>query len=143
MSEERAGSPDLTGLRVLVVEDDLDTRQLFCTMLRAFNAQARGAASAEEALEILVVFQPDVLVSDIGLPDQDGYDLIHQVRSLPAERGGRIPAIAVTAYGRLEDRGRALRRGFQMHMAKPVDPWDLGDGIARLAAHHRGSKRVA
>jgi CheY-like chemotaxis protein len=127
-------SRDLTGVRVLVVEDDPDTQHLFCTTLRTFGAEAKAACSVAEAMETLHTFNPDVLVADIGLPDEDGYALIRRVRTLPAEQGGGIPAMAVTAFVRPEDRARALWKGFQMHVPKPIDPEDLVDRVAKLIA---------
>jgi CheY-like chemotaxis protein len=132
---ESKGKPmDLTGVRVLVVEDDPDTQQLFCTTLRTFGAEAKGAYSVAEAMETIHTFNPDVLVADIGLPDEDGYALIRRVRTLPPEQGGGIPAMAVTAFVRPEDRARALWKGFQMHVPKPIDPEDLVDRVAKLVA---------
>ena len=132
---ESAGkSMGLSGVRVLVVEDDPDTQQLFCTTLRMFGAEAQGAYAVAEAMEMILTFNPDVLVADIGLPDEDGYALIRRVRTLPAEQGGGIPAMAVTAFVRPEDRARALWKGFQMHVPKPIDPQDLVDRVAMLVA---------
>jgi CheY-like chemotaxis protein len=93
-----------------------------------------AVASVAEALDTLQRWKAEVLVSDIGLPDADGYALIQHVRALDAERGGAVPAIALTANARPEDRSRALAAGFQMHMAKPVDPAELTQAIARLIA---------
>lgn len=135
-----AQSPDLTSVRVLVVEDHPDTRELFCTLLRTSGAVVIGVDSAEKAMEALVSFKPDVLVADIGLPGVDGYGLIRQIRALPPEKGGNIPAMAVTAYGMPDDRARALWKGFQMHVPKPIDPQDLLYRVARLVSPHRKSK---
>jgi CheY-like chemotaxis protein len=126
----------LAGIKVLVVEDDPDTQRLFCTVFRMSGAAVRGVSSAEEAMNTLTEFNPDVLVADLGLPGEDGYSLIRQVRTLPAERGGSIPAMAVTAYTQPEDRARALWKGFQMHVPKPVDPADLVERIIRLVGPH-------
>ena len=127
-------STDLAGVRVLVVEDDADTQQLFCITLRTHGAEAKAAYSVAEAMETMLTFNPDVLVADIGLPDEDGYALIRRVRTLPPEQGGGIPAMAVTAFVRSEDRARALWKGFQMHVPKPIDPEDLVDRVAKLIA---------
>ena len=89
--------------------------------------------SAQEALAALPSLQPDVLVSDIAMPERDGYDLIKEVRRLPRDQGGEIPAIALTAYARGEDCARALACGFQLHLAKPVEPAELVAAVARLA----------
>jgi PAS domain S-box-containing protein len=115
----------LGGVRVLVVDDEPDTREMLSVVLGECEAEVRSAGSAAEALAALESWVPDVLVSDIGMPCEDGYELIAKVRSLPADRGGRIPAVALTAYARFEDRMRALGAGFQMHVAKPVEPAEL------------------
>ena len=136
LSREEGGldeSPRLDGVRVLVVEDEADARHLLAAVLQKRGARVFMAASGAEALEMLERDRPDVLLSDIALQDQDGYDLIRKVRSLSAERGGRIPAAALTGYGRLEDRMRALSAGFQLHAAKPVEPAELIAVVASLA----------
>jgi CheY-like chemotaxis protein len=96
------------------------------------GARVTQAGSAHEALEQFVRARPDVVISDIAMPDQDGYDLVRQVRQLPAEMGGQTPAIALTAYARDEDRLRALSAGFQMHVVKPVEPPDIIAATAHL-----------
>ncbi|HUG52690.1 MAG TPA: response regulator [Vicinamibacteria bacterium] len=136
VSHEDAGldqSPRLDGVRVLVVEDEADARHLLAAVLQKRGARVFMAASAAEALDLLQRERPDVLLSDIALQDQDGYDLIRRVRSLPSEMGGRTPAAALTGYGRLEDRMRALSAGFQLHAAKPVEPAELVAVVASLA----------
>jgi len=136
LSREEGGleeAPRLDGVRVLVVEDEADARHLLAAVLQKRGARVFMAASGAEALEMLERDRPDVLLSDIALQDQDGYDLIRKVRSLSAERGGRIPAAALTGYGRLEDRMRALSAGFQLHAAKPVEPAELIAVVASLA----------
>ena len=125
--------PSLKGLRVLAVDDEAEARDLLTAMLERCGAHVRVAASAWAALEALESWRPDVLVSDIGMPDEDGYALIRKVRALPAERGGRIPAVALTAYARTEDRVRALSSGYQVHVAKPVEPAELAAVVASLA----------
>ncbi len=126
----------LDGIWALVVDDETDARELLTTLLQQYGARVTSAASAAEALSVLTADErdrpPDVLVSDIGMPDVDGYALIRRVRALAPERGGRIPAIALTAYGRSIDRIRALSAGFQMHMPKPVEPAELAMVIASL-----------
>jgi PAS domain S-box-containing protein len=117
--------PDLTGIRVLTVDDEPDTRELFAVLLAQYGAEVLSVASAAEVLTSLESFQPDVLLSDIGMPDIDGYALIQQVRALPPERGGQVVAIALTAYAREEDRQRTLAAGFQHHICKPIDPAKL------------------
>jgi two-component system, chemotaxis family, CheB/CheR fusion protein len=123
----------LAGLRVLVVEDDADSRESLVTILEQYGASARGAATAREAITALEAAVPDVLVSDIGMAGEDGYDLIREVRRLPALLGGQIPAIAVTAYGGEGDRLKAGAAGFQAHVVKPVAPAELVVAIGRLA----------
>ncbi|WP_179198017.1 PAS domain S-box protein [Nostoc sp. T09] len=123
----------LDGVRVLVVDDEQDARQLITTVLSQYGAQAIAVASAAEALVTVQQFHPDVLVSDIGMPEADGYALIRQLRSLPSEQGGRIPAVALTAYARAEERTQALLAGFQLHVPKPVNPAELAAVVANLA----------
>jgi len=132
----------LKGLRVLVVDDEADARELMRIVLRSSGAEVMSAASAEEAFEQVEQWHPDILVSDIGLPDVDGYALIQKLRTLEAERGWSIPALAVTAYARAEDRTRALSSGFQMHVAKPLEPADLVAAITRLLGKDRGAATV-
>jgi PAS domain S-box-containing protein len=115
----------LDGLKVLVVDDEADARELLRVGIGRCGAEVRVASSAQEALEAIENEKPDLLISDIGMPGQDGYDLIMRVRGLPAESGGRIPAIALTAYARTEDRLQALRAGYQMHVPKPVEMAEL------------------
>jgi CheY-like chemotaxis protein len=93
------------------------------------------AASAQDALRILDSWQPDIIVSDIGMPDVDGYEFVRALRSRPAEQGGRIPALALSAFARGEDRKLALASGYQAHIAKPVEPADLVAAITRLTGH--------
>jgi signal transduction histidine kinase/ActR/RegA family two-component response regulator len=134
--EEPAPDPErslLAGLSVLVVEDDADSRESLVRVLEQYGARGTGAATAREAMRALEVAVPDVLVSDIGMANEDGYDLIRQVRMLPAHRGRELPALAVTAYGEEGDRLRAMAAGFQAHVAKPVAPRELVIEVARLA----------
>jgi CheY-like chemotaxis protein len=121
-------------VHVLVVDDEPDTRDLLSLILSGCDAVVRTSASAEEALSLLDDFVPDVLVSDIGMPGEDGYDLLRRVRARPADRGGRVPAVALTAYSRAEDRIRAFQAGFQIHVAKPVEPAELVMAINNLLA---------
>ncbi|MBN3872790.1 ATP-binding protein [Nostoc sp. JL33] len=124
--------PNLDGLRVLIVDDEADARHLLTTILTEFGIQVIAAASACEALLALQQFRPHILVSDISMPQEDGYTLIKKVRALPTEEGGRIPAVALTAYARAEDRTQALLAGFQLHVPKPVNPGELAAVIANL-----------
>jgi CheY-like chemotaxis protein/anti-sigma regulatory factor (Ser/Thr protein kinase) len=125
--------PSLTDLRVLVVDDEPDARDLIAAVLRGHGAVVVTVESANEALSELERQQFDVLVSDIGMPDMDGYALIKKIRRLPTERGGKIPAAALTAYARIEDRRRVLSAGYQMHIAKPVEADALTTAVAKLA----------
>jgi CheY-like chemotaxis protein len=117
--------PNLSGIKILVVDDDLDAREVIARILSDSKASVLIASSVAEALEILTRSRPALLISDIAMPDQDGYDLIREVRALPADVGGRIPAVALTAFARSEDRQRALLGGYQLHLAKPVEPSEL------------------
>jgi CheY-like chemotaxis protein len=122
----------LTGMRVLVVDDEADARELLVTVLEQFGAQPRAAGSVAEAMKALEELRPDVLVSDIGMPGEDGYVLLRKLRMLEAQRGWpSVPAVALTAYARGEDRRRALLSGFRMHVPKPVEPIELAEAIAR------------
>jgi CheY-like chemotaxis protein len=125
--------PTLDGVRVLVVDDEADTRELLTTILAQCGAEVTAAENARAALEALEQEPFDVLVSDIRMREEDGYDLIRSVRALDAERGGRIPALALTAYTRIEDRESALAAGFQQHAAKPIEPAELAAAVATLA----------
>ncbi|HKX32444.1 MAG TPA: GAF domain-containing protein [Blastocatellia bacterium] len=127
---------ELAGLRVLTVDDEPDVRDLLTVILQQYGAEVRAAGSTAEALEVLQEWRPDVMVSDIGMPVRDGYDLIQEVRRLSSEAGGDTPAIALTAYARSEDRLKALRSGFQTHVAKPIEPAELAAIIASIARTH-------
>ncbi|WP_437318105.1 PAS domain-containing protein [Sorangium sp. So ce385] len=130
---------DLSGISVLFVDDALDTRDMVRTFVEERKARVRLAGSGEEALRLLELERPDVLVSDIGMRGMDGYELIRRVRALPQERGGDVPAVALTAYAGDEDRTRALLAGFQTHLAKPIQPTELLMAIGVLAA--RGERK--
>jgi CheY-like chemotaxis protein len=127
----------LDGLHILVVEDDADGRELMSTVLERAGARATTVASVRAALEALEAAQPDALVSDIGLPSEDGYALIRQVRTREAERGGFLPAVALTGYVHEEERARVLAAGFQVHVPKP---FDLAELLAAIAAVTRQSR---
>ena len=125
----------LDGVWVLVVDDEPDARELVATLLEQYGARVTPVSSAAEAMAVLTADgwrRPDVLVSDVSMPETDGYALIGRVRELPADKGGRIPAVALTAYGRAIDRIRALSAGFHMHLPKPVEPAELATVIASL-----------
>jgi PAS domain S-box-containing protein len=128
-------SENLAGTKVLVVDDDQDSLNVVTRILTHRQADVRAAASVDEALEILVSFHPDVILSDIGMPERDGYELIHRVRQL--EGGRSVPAAALTALARSEDRMRALKAGFQTHVTKPVAPAELIAVVRSLAALQR------
>jgi PAS domain S-box-containing protein len=119
------GNDRLDGLTILVVDDEPDTRELLKAGLENFGALVTVAPSVAAALDAIQTEVPDVLISDIGMPGEDGYDLIRRLRSLTPERGGKTPAIALTAYARVEDRMKALRSGYQMHVPKPVELAEL------------------
>jgi len=127
------GLPSLQGLKVLVVDDEADTRELIGEVLRECGSEVIISRSAAEALVALEEQKPDILISDLAMPDEDGYTLISKIRALPSERGGQIPAAALTAYARAEDRMRVLRSGFQFHLPKPVDSAELVTVVASLA----------
>jgi len=125
--------PSLHGLRVLAVDDEEDTREMIRAVLEHCKMEVVTAGSASEALEAISRSHPDVLISDLGMPGDDGYALIAKVRALPAERGGRIPAAALTAYVRADDRVKVLSSGFQLHVPKPLEPNELVAVVANLA----------
>ncbi len=132
-----AGPPRLDGLRVLFVDDDPNTREMLQEALTRGGAQVEAAASAGEAVDKLRQWLPDVVVSDIGMPDEDGYDLMRRVRALPPEQGGRTPAVALTGYARERDRTLALDAGYQAFTPKPVDLNELFAIIARVVPRGR------
>jgi CheY-like chemotaxis protein len=125
--------PELSGLRVLLIDDETDSRDLINLVLESCGAMVETAGSAAEALELMKNYRFEVIISDIGMPEEDGYSLIRRIRDLPNEQGGNVPAIALTAYARAEDRVQALRSGFQMHIAKPVESSELIAAVANLA----------
>ena len=123
----------LDGLRVLLVDDEPEARQIISTVITRTGAEVRVCNSAGEALAKLAEWRPDVILSDIAMPDEDGYSFIGKVRSLPRDKGGETPAAALTAYARDVDRHQALAAGYQMHIAKPIGAGQLVTMIARLA----------
>ncbi len=130
--QEESRSSTLRGVRVLVVDDEHDTREVLSVMLARYGAEVRAAASAAEAMGVLREWRPDVLVSDIGMPEEDGYALIAKVRALQPEEGGDVHAIALTAFAAAQDKERALAAGFQRHIAKPIEPVALAKNVARI-----------
>jgi CheY-like chemotaxis protein len=133
--------PLLNGLRLLIVDDEADFRNLVIRMLGQYGALVKAAGSASEALVELEKWKPDVLVADIGMPEEDGYGLIGKVRALSAERGGSTPAVALTAYTREEDRLRALSAGYHVHLAKPITGPELAAAVANVAGRTEPEKK--
>ena len=123
----------LNGVRLLVVDDEADARDALVGLLERYGALVRPAASVAEAMAALKTDVPDVLISDLGMPGEDGYELMRRVRLLPGEAGGRLPSIAVSAYSTAEHRKRVLTMGFQTHLEKPVAAAELVTAVARLA----------
>jgi CheY-like chemotaxis protein len=126
-------SHSLDGLRVLLVDDEPEAREVISTVITRTGAEVKACTSAHEALAKLMEWKPDVILSDIAMPDEDGYSFIGRVRSLPHDKGGDTPAAALTAYARDVDRRQALDAGYQMHIAKPIGASQLVTMIARLA----------
>lgn len=126
---------DLSHTKVLVVEDDAGTQEFVTFVLEQYRAKVTRASTAVDALNTLPCFQPDLLVIDIGLPQIDGYTLMRQIRNLSPEKGGQIPAIALTAYASDRDRQQALAAGFQKHLPKPIEPYDLVAVVAELTKY--------
>ncbi|HTL12729.1 MAG TPA: PAS domain S-box protein, partial [Bdellovibrionota bacterium] len=127
-------APDLTGVKVLIVDDEPGSLEAFSEMVKAFGGQVVSCSSSKDALAALEAQHPQVLVSDIAMPGEDGYALIRKIRALSAEHGGLVPALALTAYAGQNDVERAITAGFQEHLAKPVDGKEFARSIARLAA---------
>jgi CheY-like chemotaxis protein len=135
--EGSARKASLQGIRVLVVDDEDDAREATAFLLAQAGARVTSVSSSAEAVDAFSADRPDVLLSDIAMPGEDGYALIRHVRSLPPESGGRIPAAALTAYATLDDRAQALREGYDEHIPKPVDPERLVRAVAALASEPR------
>ncbi|MBD2067010.1 response regulator [Leptolyngbya sp. FACHB-671] len=134
-AQERSSSGsaiNLKGIQAVVVDDEVDTREIITLILEGYGTHVIATASVSEALEAVEQFNPDILVSDIGMPLEDGYALIRKVRELEPDRGGMIPAIALTAYARPEDQHQSLTAGFQLHVPKPVEPEKLAKAVADL-----------
>jgi CheY-like chemotaxis protein len=130
--EETGGEPILAGVRVLYMEDNVDTREVTIAMLQMHGASVIAVASPDEALGALQSEHPDVLLSDLGVPGNGG-ELIARIRALPSESGGAIPAAALTAFIAPDDQARALAAGFQLHIPKPIEPVQLAMAVASLA----------
>ena len=126
------GRPNLAGVRILAVDDSRDTRELITVVLETCGANVTTASLVREALDVFAGWKPDVLICDIGMPDEDGYALIKTIRDLPPEQGGKVPAIALTGYVRVEDRIRALEAGYQMFAPKPIEAGELCTIVATL-----------
>jgi PAS domain S-box-containing protein len=124
--------PSLAGLRILVVDDEPEAREIVAAILGQAGAEVVAAASAEQALDLVIQWKPEMLISDIGMPNEDGYELIRKVRALRPENGGQIPAVALTAFARTQDRLKILSAGYQMHVPKPVEPVELVTVVASL-----------
>jgi CheY-like chemotaxis protein len=125
-------SKELYGLKILVVDDDQDTRDLLEWVLRRVGAEVVAVSSARAAMEALEKDRPHILVSDIAMPEEDGLSLMRRIRALPREHGGRIPAVALTAHSMVQDRLQSLRAGFQSHVPKPVVPEELVEVVTSI-----------
>jgi CheY-like chemotaxis protein/anti-sigma regulatory factor (Ser/Thr protein kinase) len=126
-------NPELSGVRVLIVDDDADTCEMLRFVLNHWGAEAQASNSVAEAFDSIAEWQPDILLSDINMPGEDGYALISKLRASSPEQGANIPAIALTALARPEDSEQAISAGFQLHLTKPVDSQKLAEAIANLA----------
>ena len=131
MTDERR--PPLRGVQILVVDDDDDTRELLTRVLETRGAEVVAAASANEAWAAFERSVPDAMLVDIAMPGEDGFSFLRRVRACAPDKGGRVPAAALTARVIVQDRLESLRAGFQSHIAKPVDPEELVEVMARLA----------
>ncbi len=133
LSHDNVESDLLNGMRILAVDDQPDTRDLIILALTQYGAEVRSSSSASEALQMIKEWKPDVLISDIGMPDKDGYDLMRSVRALEPESGGLVPAIALTGFAGAVDESNARTAGYQLHMAKPVEISELAATVAELS----------
>ena len=124
--------PSLAGLRILLVDDEPDAREILSAILREAGAEVVTAVGAQTGLELVTRWKPDVLISDIGMPGEDGYELIRKVRALSPDEGGQVPAIALTAFARRQDRLKVLSSGYQTHVPKPVEPIELATVVASV-----------
>jgi CheY-like chemotaxis protein len=143
-SEARPATADpsraLAGVHVLVVDDEKETRDVLSEVIQQHGGRVSTAGSVPEAVARLAAEIPDVVLGDIGMPEEDGYSLMRRIRAMPAERGGAVPAVALTAYARAEDRMQALLAGYQVHVPKPVQPAELIRVVAALASR-RSARR--
>jgi CheY-like chemotaxis protein/two-component sensor histidine kinase len=133
----------LDGLRILVVDDEADTRDLVATILTRSGGEVRCSQSAADALEAFKEWQPDLLISDLAMPNEDGYSLLRKIRKLRSKRAKSIPAVALSAYASDEDRAISLSKGFQMHLPKPIEPAKLVSSIAEAVGLETSSPRMA
>ena len=133
------GGEALKGLRILIVEDDADSRDMLDTVLRFQGADVLTAKDVVEGFDVFRAERPDILVSDVGLPELDGYDLIRRIRTLSENDGGKTPAIALTGYVSVQDQSQALNAGYQEHLSKPVDTDRLIRSILEFAAANNGT----
>ena len=129
---------EIQGLRILIVDDDLSTREAVAEMLKDKGAEVRMAESAAEAMTAVAVFRPRVLLCDIAMPGEDGYSFIRRLRALGLDGGGNTPALALSALAADNDHQRSLAAGFQMHLTKPVDMERLSDAVIELAERRQG-----
>lgn len=136
-SPPRRSRSALSGVRILVVEDDPDSRELVSAILEDAGAIVSSADSAATGFDAITAFRPQLLVSDIGMPGEDGYSLIRRIRALGDDAGGGLPSVALTAFTRAEDRARALTAGFTVHLAKPINPAELVTTLENLATQPR------
>jgi len=138
--ESNGGYPSFGGLRLLVVEDEEDTLAMLAMVFGRCGAEVKAVVSTAEALSVIEGWRPDVLVSDLGLPGEDGYSLIRKVREKETREGGFIPAVALSGYARMEDKAQALAAGYQLHLAKPVGVLDLTNAVAELTGRDGGTR---
>nr|MBA3503241.1 response regulator [Deltaproteobacteria bacterium] len=138
MPSMRSLGIQLKNVKALVIDDEADARELLRSVLSEVGADVVTAACVDEGLAQAKAIKPDVIISDIGMPDRDGYELIREIRALPAGDGGKCPAIALTAFARSEDRTRALIAGYQVHLSKPIEPHELVVTIASLLGRMHG-----
>jgi CheY-like chemotaxis protein len=122
----------LENLKILIIEDDADSRVMITALLEQFGALVKAVSSSREGLESVQSEKPDIVISDIGLPEEDGYEFMRKFKALSFYDSDRVPAIALTAYAREEDRVQALMAGYQIHMAKPIEPAELVAAIKSL-----------
>ena len=132
-AKTQAQETNLSGVRVVVLDDSADNRFLIKQVLESMGAEVKEVESVSNALKLLQHFRPHIILSDISIPEEDGFSFIRKLRQLPREKGGEIPAIALTAYASLEDARKVLAAGFQAHLPKPIDILRLGSVVAEFA----------